>query len=183
MYEVQHVSYPVNNKEYDIHIYYDEDAPNPREGGDYLGSFVMWHKNYDFSDVGQKDKFRTPDDFKDFLKDNKCIVMPVYMLDHSGQTISVYEFSDKWDSGQIGYIYVTFEKIKEEYNLKVVNYKRIKSIKMILTNEIAELDTWVRGDIFGYVIINSKGEQVDSCWGFYSQRECLEEATGACDAI
>lgn len=183
MYEVQHVSYPVGNEEYDIRIYYDEDAPSPREDRDNLGSFIMWHNNYDFSDEGEKRKFRTFEDFQDFLKDNKCVVLPVYMMDHGGQSVRVYPFNDQWDSGQIGFIYVTYKKIKEEYNLSVVNYKRVKSIKNILASEIDELDVWVKGEIFGYVITNSKNEQIDSCWGFYSQRECLEEATGACNAI
>lgn len=183
MYETQHVKHIANGEEYDIHIYYDEDAINPREGMDCLGSFVMFHNNYEFSDVHQREKFRTPKDFSDFVKDNKCVVMPVYMLDHSGQTISVYPFNDQWDSGQIGYIYVTYEKIKKEYNLKVVNYRRINSVKAILAEEIALLDKWVRGDVFGYIMTNSKGEQIDSCWGYYSENEAIEDAIGICNNV
>lgn len=33
------------------------------------------------------------------------LLMPLYLYDHSGITISTSEFCDPWDSGQIGFIY------------------------------------------------------------------------------
>ena len=31
------------------------------------------------------------------------------MFDHSGRALSLTPFGDKWDSGQIGYVYITKE--------------------------------------------------------------------------
>lgn len=182
MNEVRKVSYSVNDKDYEIFIQYDEDALNPRESEDSLGSFIMFHRKYDFSDKGEKQKFRTPEDFQAYLKEDKCVVLPVYMLDHSNITIRTYPFNDDWDSGKIGYIYVTYEKIKKEYNLKVVNYRRIRNVKDILRREIDNLDMWLRGEIYGYIILDEDKKPVDSCWGFTSSREALDNALEVCNA-
>lgn len=45
---------------------------------------------------------------------DKFIVLPVYLMDHSGLSISTSDFNDRWDSGLVGWIYVEREKAKEE---------------------------------------------------------------------
>ena len=42
------------------------------------------------------------------------VVLPVYLLDHSGLAMSTTDFNDRWDSGQVGIIFVSFDKIREE---------------------------------------------------------------------
>ena len=39
----------------------------------------------------------------------------LYLYDHSGITMSTGSFCDSWDSGQVGFIYVTKEDIEKEY--------------------------------------------------------------------
>lgn len=43
------------------------------------------------------------------------IVLPLHLYDHSGITMSTGGFSCPWDSGQVGYIYVTPKALEEEY--------------------------------------------------------------------
>lgn len=96
-----------------LEILHDEDAESPREW-DNLGTMVCWHSRYN---LGDKHNYIDSDDFKEEINDSNSIILPLYLYDHSGITISTGPFSCSWDSGQVGYIYVTFEKIKEEYSV------------------------------------------------------------------
>lgn len=52
------------------------------------------------------------------VKDNVLEVMwikPLYMLDHSGLTLSLSSFKNPWDSGQLGFLYVTKQNMKEYF--------------------------------------------------------------------
>src|SRR5579864_4230829 len=97
-----------------IKIYPDEDAENPRDW-DNLGTMICFHRRYQ---LGDKHTFQTPADFdewrnKENPEDYLAIILPLYLLDHSGLRMSVSSFHDHWDSGQVGWIYVTKEKVKE----------------------------------------------------------------------
>jgi len=46
--------------------------------------------------------------------DKHYIMLPLYLYDHSGITMSTGKFSCPWDSGQVGWIYCTIEKAMEE---------------------------------------------------------------------
>ena len=65
------------------------------------------------------------------IKKNAFIVLPIYMYDHSGITISVNPFSCPWDSGQIGFIYISKEKARKEYSKKRLTAKFKKQISEI----------------------------------------------------
>ena len=41
------------------------------------------------------------------------VILPLYLFDHSGISISTGSFHDPWDSGQVGFIYASKEKAKE----------------------------------------------------------------------
>lgn len=49
------------------------------------------------------------------LADETHCILPVYMYDHSGLTINTTGFSCPWDSGLLGWIYASHDKIKEEF--------------------------------------------------------------------
>ena len=75
-----------------------------------------------------------------WMLENLCI-LPVYMYDHSGITLSTGPFSCPWDSGQVGFIYVTKEKCDKEQ----VDFAKAEDY---LKGEIATLDQYVTGDIW-----------------------------------
>jgi len=162
----------------------DEHAFDPREEGymDHFGTMVCFHGRYN---LGDKDHgFDTPQDFEYFC--NKDVVrLPLYLYDHSGITMNTTGFTCPWDSGQVGYIYVTKEKIREEFNAKRITKKLIEKAKNILLAEVTEYDNYLVGNVFGYRIIEvdkdgDEVNEVEACWGFIGDEEyCRKEGEEA----
>lgn len=157
-----------------LKVYYDNDAENPREW-DNLSKMVCFHHRYS---LGDKHNYRVFDyhsweDLKDAIeKDNDiAVILPLYMYDHSGITISTTPFSCPWDSGQIGWVYITKEDIRKEYNIKRVTKKYIEKATKILISEIKVYDDYLRGETYGFVLEKDR-EEIDSCWGFYGSDFC-----------
>lgn len=158
---------------YTIKIMTDEDPQNPRTAWDNLGHMVCFHNRYNLGD--EKHDFKEPEDFKEFLEayQGKIVALPLFLYDHSGITIRTRSFSDIdpgcWDSGCVGYIYLTYPEIRKEYGWRVVNKARIKKIEEYLRAEVETYDDYLTGSVYGYQIIDPKGNEVDdgSCWGYY----------------
>jgi len=162
---------PVETIEYrgfNINIYYDSDPINPRAEWDNFGAMVCFHSRYN---LGDNHDFSSPEDFEEFAKENKLIILPLYLYDHSGITISTGPFSCPWDSGQVGWFYVEEEKAKKEWGWKVLTKERREKIVKYLEGEVEVYDQYLTGQVYGYIIEpkdeNSKIECDDSCWGFY----------------
>ena len=114
---------------------------------------------------------------QDYLKENedKLYILPVYMYEHGGVTIKTSPFSCGWDSGQIGYIYMTKETAIEEGLSEETAYKR-------MNQEIKTLDDWIRGECFGYEITDAEGWHIDACGGFLGDIDyCKKEAESVAD--
>ncbi|RLC14505.1 MAG: hypothetical protein DRI24_13285 [Deltaproteobacteria bacterium] len=171
---------------YTITVQNDPDGESPREW-DNLGTMVYWHRNYNLGDVDGSKEYSDPDMFwydlagiedtdSDLSKamelaNKRNVILPLYLFDHSGITMSTSSFSCQWDSGQVGWIYVSYERIREEYSCKRVSAKMRKRIATYLENEVKTFDQFITNDIYGFNIERNDedGEEVhiDSCWGFY----------------
>jgi hypothetical protein len=88
------------------------------------------------------------------------------MYDHSGITIKTTRFDCPWDSGQVGYIYVTKAKIREAYGCQRVGKLLAAKALSMLKAEVTTYDLFITGQVYGYEVADSDGEVVDSCWGF-----------------
>ncbi|MCK9442308.1 MAG: hypothetical protein M0Q13_12920, partial [Methanothrix sp.] len=118
--------------------------------------------------LGDKDHGISKEELIEISKNTKeYISLPLYLYDHSGITMNTNGFNDRWDSGQVGIIFVSKSKVKEEYGWGIINKDRLSKIIEILDSEVKLYDTYIRGDIFCYSIINNLGEDIDSCCGFY----------------
>jgi hypothetical protein len=84
-----------------------------------------------------------------WITDN-CAILPVYLYDHSGVTISTRPFSCPWDSGQVGFIYVTRETCEE-------TGENFDAAEKILKAEIETLDQYLTGDVWHYCISEFAG--------------------------
>jgi hypothetical protein len=42
---------------------------------------------------------------------------------------------------------------------------------------------WANGDVWGYIIEDSDGDEVGACWGIYGAEDCIAEAKGEIDAL
>ena len=110
--------------------------------------------------------------------DKYFISAPLYLYDHSGITISMGPFSCPWDSGCVGFIYVTRKRAEEELGLDdgdlptgrdFKNYESLDDyvVNHIFANEIKVYDQYLRGDVWYFVIEDAGGDVVDSCAGFF----------------
>ena len=116
------------------------------------------------------------------------LVLPVYLMDHSGLSLSVSDFRDRWDSGQLGVIWLPREGLAD-IGYKIASKGALAKAEDLLKSEVAVQDAYVSGSVFGWesyaLVNNTKGEFLDSCWGYYGSREIpymLECALGSPEA-
>jgi len=105
------------------------------------------------------------------------LMLPLFMLDHSSVSLSTRDFNDKWDSGQIGFVFVTKEKLKKEYSVKRIGKITLEKAKRVLEAEIKTYSQYVNGEVFGFKITeqkNNETENIDSCSGFYEIDEVFD---------
>lgn len=164
---------------YTITVAYDCDPMSPREW-DNLGTIIGWHRRYTLSD-NDASSFDAPEDFTLWLKSNPCICLPVYMYEHSGVCLNTTGFNCPWDSGQVGYIYVTLEQVRKEYGVERVSAKLRQKVERILCGEIETYSAYINGEVYEYTITNDDGDIIDSCSGYIGETEyCINDAINAC---
>lgn len=164
------------NENWVLNIEQDENPLNPRSL-DYtdcnIAKMVCFHRRYDLGDKHDYD-FNNYDSWAELKKaicknENVVAILPLFMYDHSGITISTSPFSCRWDSGQIGFVYVTKEMLFEHVE---VGRKRISknSVKKALQNIACEVETYkqyLEGDVYFFEATDKHNNDTDSCYGFY----------------
>lgn len=157
----------------------DKFASSPRDW-DNLGTFVMWHRRYNFGDIDP-----SPESPQEFLRElGDVIILPVYGYDHGIMTISTqvekFWWHYAWDGRQLGWIYVSKDKIRDEYGWKRLTKQRQAKVEKILRQEIETLDQYLRGDVWGFIIYDDETDEIlDSCWGFIGQDDCKADGGNA----
>jgi hypothetical protein len=126
------------------------------------------------------------------LIQQKTVILPLYLYDHSGITMNTSGFSCPWDSGRVGYIYMTHEEIEKEYG--DTSKEQLEKVAGYLEGEVKTYDEYLRDDVYGFQLykvdteelhdfmkkhdvndikeinddtLNYFMEEIDSCWGFY----------------
>jgi hypothetical protein len=169
-----------NYRGFEIKIMADEDPCNPVKEYDMFGRLAVIDRcRYDFG----HETFSDPEDFEADLVAQKAVWLPVFMYNHSGITINTSGFSCPWDSGQVGVIYITRDEIQKEFpSWKILTKTRLKRIEEMLRSTVKEVDDYLTGNVWGFIVEDKAGEQIESCWGFRGDYEyCLEEAKFAVD--
>jgi hypothetical protein len=100
-------------------------------------------------------------------EENPAVILPLYMYDHSGISISTKPFSCRWDSGQIGFVLVSKKQALEEYGGVRVSSKKKVKIESIIEAEVQTYTQYVEGEVYGFQIVDEDDEVIDSCYGFY----------------
>jgi hypothetical protein len=168
-------------KGYQIKIEQDTYIDNPREMFDTFGTMVCFHRRYS---LGDKHDLCASEAKAFFTKIEKegGIVLPLYLLDHSGITMRTTSFNDPWDSGQVGCIYAERSTILKEYNVKKISKKLREKVTKYLEGEVETYDRYLTGEVY-YYTIEKDGEIVHSCGGFYDETDyVLNEAKRIVDA-
>ena len=164
---VSQMKYEANNQV--LTIEQDELGESPREW-DNMSKMIFIGKHSGYGDA--HDLHQDHNSFEDhqaFVAKqlDAAWITPVYAYIHSGMTISTEPFSCPWDSGKLGWVVLTREKIRSEYGVKRITQKTLdKAIKVAVT-EIETLDQYISGDVYGFTIEDENGDHIDSCGGFY----------------
>ena len=166
-----------------LKIYQDDSPQNPITEWDIPGKLVCFHRDYK---LGNYNDFSTPENALEYFKETKALYYPLYLLDHSGLRMRMgYGFSDcdpgGWDSGQVGWIFITREDALKELGKKILTKTGRKKIMQILNGVISTYDQYLSGEVYGFVAEDTDGERVDSCWGFYGFDYCVKEAKESLD--
>jgi hypothetical protein len=121
-----------------------------------------FHRRYGFGDKHGL----TVEQASEIEDSNEYVALPIYMYDHSGQTIQTTPFDCNWDSGKLGFIAVSKEKIRKDYGWKVITKARKSLIETYLKGEVETYDSYIRGDVYGFALFENDEEKY-SAWGFF----------------
>jgi hypothetical protein len=173
----------IEYKGYTIKVDYDESADNPRQW-DNVGQMLCFHKRYKLGDKTDltSDSFNGWQEVYDYLKDElkAVVILPLYLYEHSGLCLKVGSFIGllpqghaEFDSGQVGYIYVTAEKLKAEGMTK-------KKAEAYIRGEVDTYNKFLNGEVYWYRI-EKEGKDFDSCGGYYDYDDMIQEAKSNID--
>ena len=169
-------------KKYSYKIEQDENPDSPRNW-DNVTTMVCFHNRYN---LGDKHDYKS-DDFSGWDKlreqiesDHKVLaIRPLYLYDHSGITISTSSFSCRFDSGQVGWVFVTLKQLK-----LICGEEESFRLNEIIDSEVETYDKYLTGEIYRYEVIESETcnmgcehtNVVASCGGFFDEEDCKSEA-------
>lgn len=165
-----HKTYKLKSgKTLEIHV--DQTPQNPRNDWDNLGTMVCFHRNYNLGDKHDYNK-NDYNSWKEMFKaidknEDALVILPLYLYDHSGITMATSPFDCPWDSGQVGFIFVSKEKVRKEYNVKRISPKIAEKVGEVLEAEVKTYDQYLTGDMYGFIVKDEEGNEEDSCWGFF----------------
>lgn len=155
---------------YTIKIWQDDDPQNPRDW-DNLSIMLCKHRRLALGDRYAERYFVGVD-----AKSKSHLVVPLYLYEHSGITMSTTPFSCPWDSGQVGIAVVTKERMLKEYSCKRISKAiRAKALARV-EQEVRTYDQYLRGACYGYTVEYQDGEEVDSLGGIYQNEDPADEA-------
>lgn len=169
-----------------IKLYLDDHAEDPRDW-DNVCSFALNMRRYNLSNEFGWLNFNDYGSFSEVLeaileRENIVGYLAVYGYSHGGLTLSLSrsgQFGCPWDSGQVGYIFVTEESIKKNFPDLPQEEWEEKAYEFIEA-EFKTYNAYVSGDVYSYVVSGDLAE--DSCSGFYSVEDAIEYAKFEIDA-
>jgi hypothetical protein len=152
---------------------------------------VCFHRRYDLGDKHdlKHDDFEGWKEMSEYLikEERAAIILPLYLYDHSGISMRVGSWVGhaqhaEWDSGQVGWIYMTKEDAVSNWGKGRFTKKVREKAEACLRSEVTEYDQYISGQVYGYVVEDEQGYvDEESCWGFFGYEYCVEEAKSAAD--
>lgn len=177
----------------------DEYPTNPREW-DNLTTMICHHRRYSLGDVKESEKFNGYDSLKELKQalveyyGEMAYIEPLSLYDHSIQTLAIGEPTDRWDSGYVGFIFVTKEQARAWFKVKRITKSILKKIEKLAQSEVEEYNkVWLWGEVYNlelkkvFTNIDDKydciEESMDYIGGFtfdndYTVENAIEECFG-----
>jgi hypothetical protein len=143
---------------------------NPRDE-ENIGTIAFVHNRYVSGDT-----IVSSQEIEDLINNQNIITLPVYAYIHGSISLNTTGFNCPWDSGQIGCIYVTKNKIRDVYNTKRVTKTLVEKVKSVLRAEIEICHNFINDEVYGYVISDDSGNILQSCWGYYGYEDAENAA-------
>ena len=172
-------------KKFELKIEHDDDPMNPRTDWDNITTMICFHKRYDLGDKTdyKSDNFDSWDELKTQIESDYKVLMikPLYMYDHSGITISTSPFGCRFDSGQIGWVFVDKDNL-QRISGDSDGFNEL-NLEEITDSEVKTYDQYITGEVYRYTIYEietcSLGHEhknfVEGCGGYFGEEECENE--------
>jgi hypothetical protein len=165
-----------------VKIYPDRDAPSPREW-DNISVIACWHRSLRLGDrqIQGTASDRDRASFVAELGERVLAILPVWIYQHGDVALAACNdnpFSCRFDSGQVGWAYVTESSAKKVGCEGLTEGTYLEYIRQ----EVADYDRWGRGLFCGFVVEDEDGDEVESCWNFDDVDYCRTQARAAADA-
>jgi hypothetical protein len=172
-------------KKFELKIEQDTDPMNPRTEWDNITTMVCFHNRYE---LGDKSDYRSKDfDGWDELKSqiesdyNVLMIKPLYLYDHSGITISTSPFGCRFDSGQVGWVFIDEKQLQSMVGDSSGHNET--NLEEIINGDVKTYDQYLTGDVYRYSIYEietcSLGHEhrnfVEGCGGYFGEDECRSE--------
>ena len=165
-----------------------DDIPESPRAWDTLGTMVCSHPRYALGDVQVKSgdigfmehldqehaiianrahSYLTKSDetrIRNWIEKH-VIMLPLYLYDHGGIAMKTTGFRCSWDSGQVGWIYVTRERVRNEYGVARISKELQSIVQDRLRAEVAVYNDYLTGNVYGFKIPAIESPD-NSCWGF-----------------
>lgn len=159
---------------YTIRIEQDPSPENNPRDMDHLGLMVCLHGKYQLGDYNSElvKSLSSRDLVEDYLAKNEAYWLPLYLLDHSGLSLSTKPFNDVWDSGQVGVIFVTKQQAKNllDYEAKTCSDDKFRETVIChLQTEVENYDQYLTGDVHSYTVFDRAGTEIASCSGCFGR--------------
>lgn len=149
----------------------------------------MWPASDDgMGEVGEAEDevFSEVADWSGVLRvlEGRCALVPIYMLDHSGIAYSTTPFCDSWDSGQVGWGYMSLAEARAEWGV----YGRsdadvLSAARAAIASDVRAYSAWVEGDVLSGRVLSLDGEHDDACGGFYGYESDEARLRSVCECF
>jgi hypothetical protein len=163
----------------------DESPENPRVDGCNGTTMACFHNRYQLGDYEvpfKSDDFSSWDEMRRHIEGKlDAICLPVYLYDHSGLSVRTTPFACRWDSGQVGYIYLERKQVRELWACKRITKSVLEKVHTLLIDDVKEYDAYLHGEVYCYELLDKDGGLIEGAYGIFGAEWAYTLGTEALD--
>lgn len=173
----------ITEKGLTLNVHLDSSPESPRDDESNAGTMVCWHSRYS---LGDEHHYESPKDFLSKEGQKAYVILPLYLYEHSALSISTESFIGRavhaeFDSGQVGFIYISSDQVKAKTGLEPTEENK-EQVKNILESEVEIYDQYLNGDAYSFEITDQDGELIVGGERYYadSLKDAVSEMKECC---